>query len=342
MASTLVAAATPVETVSHAHAPTPEAEPPSGLIPADSAHPSHANGTLIHFRLAGYEVQILCIRGFSNYAGEEFVPHLGQYYNRARYLDVERGRFWSRDEFEGINPGLTLLDGGDHELSVHHLYMYARGNSVGRVDPSGYEDIASLGAAISINNSFATTVISIQGKSIVVADKNDINNNKPIEIRLKSSARELTVFNPNTGETFMTSAFTGGFIAPDGTYNPSPVGTWKEGGPLPTGNYYIHMLDLTAHNIGKINVNNPDGYWFKVSASANGRDWMISGLSRRTGFRLHLGTRSLGRITINAKAVNGITDWRRLMNMLLGNGRSYYPRALRGIEPIYALAYVED
>jgi RHS repeat-associated protein len=131
MASTLVAAATPVETAPLAHAPTPEAEPCSGLIPADSAHPSHANITVIHFRLAGYEVQILCIRGFSNYAGEEFVPHLGQYYNRARYLDVERGRFWSQDDFEGY----------DAIPSSMHLYSYGFADPINRLDPSGHSPL---------------------------------------------------------------------------------------------------------------------------------------------------------------------------------------------------------
>jgi RHS repeat-associated protein len=31
------------------------------------------------------------------FAGEQFDPDLGLYYNRARYLDVRQGRFWGMD-----------------------------------------------------------------------------------------------------------------------------------------------------------------------------------------------------------------------------------------------------
>jgi hypothetical protein len=52
---------------------------------------------------------------------------LGLYYNRARYLDVNRGRFWTQDTFEGdIEEPLSL-----------HKYLYGNGNPVGNVDPSG-------------------------------------------------------------------------------------------------------------------------------------------------------------------------------------------------------------
>jgi RHS repeat-associated protein len=35
------------------------------------------------------------------FAGEQFDPALGIYYNRARYYDQRQGRFWTMDEFEG-------------------------------------------------------------------------------------------------------------------------------------------------------------------------------------------------------------------------------------------------
>jgi RHS repeat-associated protein len=35
------------------------------------------------------------------FAGEQFDPALGIYYNRARYYDQRQGRFWSMDTYEG-------------------------------------------------------------------------------------------------------------------------------------------------------------------------------------------------------------------------------------------------
>src|SRR6267142_1802762 len=61
------------------------------------------------------------------FAGEQFDPDLHLYYNRARYLNTSTGRFWSMDSFEGDpNTPLTL-----------HKYLYAAGDSVDFVDPSG-------------------------------------------------------------------------------------------------------------------------------------------------------------------------------------------------------------
>ncbi|MBI4852005.1 MAG: RHS repeat-associated core domain-containing protein, partial [Acidobacteria bacterium] len=61
------------------------------------------------------------------YAGEQYDFDLGLYYNRARYLEVNRGRFWSQDSFEGINTEPASL----------HKYLYAADNPVNNIDPSG-------------------------------------------------------------------------------------------------------------------------------------------------------------------------------------------------------------
>src|SRR5205085_8395605 len=37
------------------------------------------------------------------YRGQQFDADLGFYYQRARYYSQERGRFFSRDEFDGVN-----------------------------------------------------------------------------------------------------------------------------------------------------------------------------------------------------------------------------------------------
>jgi hypothetical protein len=65
------------------------------------------------------------------------VPALGQYYNRARYLDVERGRFWSRDVFE------TTFS--------RNLYRYADSDPVNRNDPSGLFTYAEILAVVAFN-----------------------------------------------------------------------------------------------------------------------------------------------------------------------------------------------
>ena len=67
------------------------------------------------------------------YAGEQRDSNLGLDYLRARYLDVETGRFVSRDSFEGIlrDPG-TL-----------HKYLYGNGNPVNRTEPSGLFSLSS-------------------------------------------------------------------------------------------------------------------------------------------------------------------------------------------------------
>jgi len=84
------------------------------------------------------------------FAGEQFDPDLGLYYNRARYLNVSTGRFWSMDSFEGS---------GDDPLSLHK-YLYAGNEPINRIDPSGRDfDLASL----SVNVAISSTIDAISG-----------------------------------------------------------------------------------------------------------------------------------------------------------------------------------
>jgi RHS repeat-associated protein len=61
------------------------------------------------------------------YAGEQFDSDLGFYYNRARYLNVETGRFISQDTYEG----------DQFEPKSLHKYTYAENDGVNKIDPSG-------------------------------------------------------------------------------------------------------------------------------------------------------------------------------------------------------------
>jgi RHS repeat-associated protein len=59
------------------------------------------------------------------FAGEQFDPDLGLYYNRARYLTTNTGRFWSMDIYQGDAESPQSL----------HKYLHALDSPVDRIDP---------------------------------------------------------------------------------------------------------------------------------------------------------------------------------------------------------------
>jgi RHS repeat-associated protein len=61
------------------------------------------------------------------FAGEQFDENLEQYYLRQRYYDPSVGRFTRRDTYEGDNFDPITL----------HKYLYANGNPINGIDPSG-------------------------------------------------------------------------------------------------------------------------------------------------------------------------------------------------------------
>lgn len=83
------------------------------------------------------------------FAGEQYDSNLGGYYLRQRYYDQYRGRFTSQDPFEGwMSDPMSL-----------HNYLYAHGNPVNAIDPSGLSTlsmdsllslIATAGALVAI------------------------------------------------------------------------------------------------------------------------------------------------------------------------------------------------
>jgi len=68
------------------------------------------------------------------YAGEQFDTNLQMYYNRARYYDQNTGRFNRMDPFAGNNLDPQSL----------HKYLYANGNPINLIDPSGMMGIGSV------------------------------------------------------------------------------------------------------------------------------------------------------------------------------------------------------
>ncbi len=86
------------------------------------------------------------------FAGEQFDPALGIYYNRARYYDDRNGRFWTADTLESSNTGTPI-----------HRYLYADANPVNTVDPSGNESAAeAVTVGATIQTIAAITVITLE------------------------------------------------------------------------------------------------------------------------------------------------------------------------------------
>ena len=72
------------------------------------------------------------------FAGEQYDPALGLYYNRARYLNTVTGRFSVMDKKRGkLRRPLTL-----------NRYIFTEQNPVNRIDPKGTEDIVEITATV--------------------------------------------------------------------------------------------------------------------------------------------------------------------------------------------------
>jgi RHS repeat-associated protein len=98
------------------------------------------------------------------FAGEDFDPALGLYYNRARYLNTTTGRFWIMDAVEGNAQDPASL----------HIYTYSDDNPVNNTDPSGNE-VDAIGAF-----SVAATLDvmpNLNAQGLVTTVKNTIRDN---------------------------------------------------------------------------------------------------------------------------------------------------------------------
>jgi len=117
----------------------------NGAVP--DSYKYDASGTLIASIGAPQTVYL--------YAGQQFDPDLGFYYNRARYLNLGTGRFWTMDTYEGDN---------EDPLSLHK-YLYCHDNPVTGLDPSGHDDIGSMMMAMDISASLDAlpNITTVQG-----------------------------------------------------------------------------------------------------------------------------------------------------------------------------------
>jgi len=85
------------------------------------------------------------------YCGEQYDSDLGLYYNRARYLNTDSGRFWTRDLWEEWSYDPPTFNG----------YAYVRGDPANRIDPSGLSDanLPSQQMATGIQGTMARSVL---------------------------------------------------------------------------------------------------------------------------------------------------------------------------------------
>ncbi len=89
------------------------------------------------------------------YCGEQYDADLHMYFLRARYMETDRGRFWTMDSYEGRNNDPATL----------HKYLYAHADPVNGIDPSGEMTLGSLleGSSISVMNITKMAVASWRG-----------------------------------------------------------------------------------------------------------------------------------------------------------------------------------
>jgi RHS repeat-associated protein len=92
------------------------------------------------------------------FAGEQFDPALGIYYNRARYYDQRQGRFWTMDSFEGsANEPATL-----------HRYLYTTNNPISLVDPSGLDFLSDAETGDEVQHAIGIKFIAQYGPNACV------------------------------------------------------------------------------------------------------------------------------------------------------------------------------
>jgi RHS repeat-associated protein len=120
------------------HGSTRALTDPSGNV--TDTYDYDAFGNLLHSTATGIPPGGTTVTATPNeflFAGEQFDSDLNLYYNRARYLNVSTGRFWSMD-----------TDDGDDEAPLSlHRYLYSEGDPINHVDPSGNEiDEIAVGA----------------------------------------------------------------------------------------------------------------------------------------------------------------------------------------------------
>ena len=111
------------------------------------------------------------------YCGQQFAPDLGLSYNRARYLNLNTGRFWSSDSTAGDN---------EDPLSLHK-YLYCHDNPVKGIDPSGHDfEALEVGMVLAsfdaFNFNFSASRLAATG---------------PVAVNISVDSAKPSTFDPN-------------------------------------------------------------------------------------------------------------------------------------------------
>jgi len=100
------------------------------------------------------------------FAGEQLDSTAGIYYNRARYLDPNLGRFLSRDPAPG-NPEKPL---------TFHPYSYVENNPLVNLDPSGQFTLANIAITVAIIGALSTintTMVCVGAHPFMIGTSTD-------------------------------------------------------------------------------------------------------------------------------------------------------------------------
>jgi len=159
------------------------------------------------------------------FAGEQYDPAVGLYYNRARYLNTTTGRFWSMDTQEG----------SDRDSLSLHKYLYAEGDPINHDDPSGNQIDDLVGSFAldmtlnamsniqlpggSVSSFLASQLIPswvLQGianstpDAVAIGASGQVSLNTTIPVGLTGSGGFEFLGSPKTGKTALYSDFGAG------------------------------------------------------------------------------------------------------------------------------------
>jgi RHS repeat-associated protein len=112
------------------------------------------------------------------YCGQQFDSDLGLYYNRARYLNPNTGRFWTMDSYTGNS---------EDPLSLHK-YLYGADNPVTMVDPSGHEELVDVLASSFIQSSLSSMAMSVISPAVSTVGGSAVAAFIPPQVEQKISA----------------------------------------------------------------------------------------------------------------------------------------------------------
>ena len=135
-------------TFAFGYEPKPGAAQPDSILSVFNRSHADSESNAIPYRYNPFGNLISSTGNTPNnylYCGEQYDSDLGLYYNHARYLSTDSGRFWTRD------PAYGFLE----EPPTLQKYIYTAGNPIDFVDPSGRWTLTEITVASSTSGFLA-------------------------------------------------------------------------------------------------------------------------------------------------------------------------------------------